>query len=107
MGGHDVGRYSPRIVRPDHCRRIASLVLGRRARQESDALLGWPARWQLVDCICERPWPGQIRWRRAGAKFRKSKPREHALEQTVQSLFKNRHGGSALPGIRTVVGWTR
>ena len=49
LGGHDAGRHPPRAVRPDHHRRIAAVLLGRRARQESDALQRRPARRQLAD----------------------------------------------------------
>ncbi len=49
LGGHDAGRASPRAVRPDHHRRLAAVLLGRRARQESDALQRRPAGRQLAD----------------------------------------------------------
>ena len=35
LGGHDARRHPARTVRPDHHRRLAAVVLGRRARQES------------------------------------------------------------------------
>ena len=38
LGGHDAGGDPSRAVRPDHHRRLAAVLLGRRARQESDAL---------------------------------------------------------------------
>ena len=38
LGDHDAGRHPSRTVRSDHRRGIAVVVLGRRARQESDAL---------------------------------------------------------------------
>ena len=43
LGGHDARRAAARIVRPHHRRRIAALLLGRRARQVSDALYRRPA----------------------------------------------------------------
>ena len=55
LGGHDAGRHPPGAVRPDHHRRIAAVLLGGRARQESDALLRRPAGRQLADGAHQRP----------------------------------------------------
>ena len=44
LGDDDGERAAPGAVRPDHHRGLAALLLGRRARQEPDALLGRPAR---------------------------------------------------------------
>ena len=49
LGDHDGSRSSPGIVRTDHCRRIAALVLGRRAREISHALFRRAAGRQLAD----------------------------------------------------------
>ena len=49
LGGHDARRHPPGAVRPDHHRRLAAVLLGGRARQESDALQRRPARRQLAD----------------------------------------------------------
>ena len=39
LGGDDAGRPPAGTVRPDHHRRLAAVLLGRRARPEPDALL--------------------------------------------------------------------
>ena len=64
-----------------------------RARQESDALHRRSARRQLADRPRQRSRPRQIRRRLAGAEFRESEPRQHAVDQAVQSLFQDRHRG--------------
>jgi hypothetical protein len=43
LGGDDRRRHAAGLVRPDHHRRLADVLLGRRARKESDALLRRPA----------------------------------------------------------------
>ena len=49
LGDHDARRDPARAVRPDHHRRLAAVLLGRRARQEPDALQRRAARRQLAD----------------------------------------------------------
>ena len=88
--------HPSRTVRPDHRRRLAAVLLGRRARQESDALHRRPARRQLADRADQRSRPRQVRRRLAGAEFREPEPGQHALDQAVQSLFQDRHRGAAL-----------
>ena len=44
LGGHDPGLAAAGTVWPDHHRRRAVVLLGRRSRQEPDALFGRPAR---------------------------------------------------------------
>ena len=83
------------------------VVLGRRARQESDALQRRPAGRQLVDRLRQRSRPWQVRRRLARAEFREPESREHALEQAVQPLFQDRHRGAALSGFRALVGRPR
>ena len=43
LGGHDPGLAAAGVVRPAHHRRRAAVLLGRRSRQEPDALFGRPA----------------------------------------------------------------
>jgi 2,5-dihydroxypyridine 5,6-dioxygenase len=53
FGMNPKARYEapPRIVRPHHYRRVAAVILGRRARQVSDALQRRSAGRQLADCF--------------------------------------------------------
>ena len=64
-----------RAVRPDHHRRRAAVLLGRRSRQESDALFRRPARRQLADRADQRSRRRQVRRRLAGAEFREHESR--------------------------------
>ena len=80
-------------VRTAHHRRCAARLLGRRARQISDALFGRPARRKLADRADQRSRRRQVRWRLAGAEFREPEPVEHAVDQAVQRLFQGRHRG--------------
>ena len=107
LGRDDAGGDPPRIVRPHHRGGIAAVVLGRRARQESDALQRRPARRQLADRAHRRSRPRQVRRRLAGAEFREPESGEHAVEQAVQPLFQDRHRSTALPGLRALVGRPR
>ena len=88
MGGHDAGGDPSRTVRPDHRRRIAAVLLGGRARQESHALQRRLAGRQLADRAGQRSRQRQVRRRLAGAELREPEPRQHALDQAVQPLFQ-------------------
>ena len=68
---------------------------------------GWVAGRQLADRFDQRPRPRKIRRRLAGAEFREPESRQYALEQTIQSLFQDRHRSAALSGFRKVVGRPR
>ncbi len=61
---------APGIVRPDHHRRLAAVVLGRRARQVSDALQRRATGRQLAHGLGRRSRSRQVRRRLAGAEFR-------------------------------------
>ena len=79
------------VVRADdHCRR-AVVLLGRRPRQESDALFRRPAGRKLADGADQRSRRRQVRRRVAGAELREHESLEHALDQAIQRLFESRH----------------
>ena len=107
LGDDDGERAPPGALRPDHHRGLAALLLGRRARQEPDALLGRPARWLVADRADRRPRRRRLRRRLAGAELREPEPGEHPLDQAVQRLVQDRHRGRALPWLREVLGRAR
>ena len=107
LGDDDGERAPPGALRPDHHRRLAALLLGRRARQEPDALLGRPARRLVADRADRRPRRRRLRRRLAGAELREPEPGEHPLDQAVQRLVQDRHRGRALPRLREVLGRPR
>jgi hypothetical protein len=57
--------------------------------------------------VGRRSRPRQVRRLLAGAEFREPEPRQHAVDQAVQSLFQDRHRGAALSRLRALVGWPR
>ena len=58
-----------RAVRPDHRRRVAPVVLGRRGRREPHALHRRPGRRQLDDGADQRPGQRQVRRRPPGRRI--------------------------------------
>ena len=62
-------------------------VHGKNPMRYSGGLLG--GSW--LTALHQRSRPRQVRRRLAGAEFREPEPREHALDQAVQSLFQDRH----------------
>ena len=104
LGGHDPGLAAAGAVRPDDHRRRAVVLLGRRPRQEPDALFGRPAGRKLADRADQRSRRRQVRRRVAGPEFREHESLEHALDQAVQRLFEGRHRGGSLSRVRALVG---
>src|SRR5262249_48529074 len=102
-GDHDGSGPSSGIIRPHYRCRSSALVLGRCAREKPHALFGRIAGGQLADRVRKRPRTRQVRWRLVGAKFREPKSGHHTMEQAVQSLFEDRHGGTPLSRIREMV----
>ena len=103
--GHDAGgRDQARAVRPDHRRRRAALLLGRRARPEPDALFRRPLWRQLADGAGRRSRPRHLRRGGAGPELREHEPVQHALVQAVRPLRQDRHRGAALSRLREMVG---
>ena len=77
--------------RPDHAGRLAALLLGRRARQEPDALSRRPAGRHLADRARRRSRQRHLRRRQPGRQLRVAQPGQHLLEQGLQRLFEGRH----------------
>ena len=106
--GRAAGGGDPaRAVRPDHRRRLAAVVLGRRRRREPDALHRRPGRRQLGDRARRRPRQRQVRRRHAGREFREPESVEHLVDQEVQPLVEGRYRRAALHRVREVVGRPR
>ncbi len=107
MGGDDAGGHPPRAVRTHHRRRLAAVILGRRARKVSDALQRRPAGRQLVDRLAATSVKGSstaLGWCRIP---KGPESGEHAVDQAVQPLFQDRYRGAALSGLRALVGRPR
>ena len=103
--GDDAGGGDPAgVVRPADHRRRALVLLGRRARQEPDALFGRPQRRQLADGAGGRPRRRHLRRRRPGPELREHEPGQHALVQAVQPVRQGRQRGPALSRVREMVG---
>ena len=93
--------------RSDSRRRDAFVILGRRAREEPDALSRRPAGRDMAHLVGGRSRSRRFRRREPDFQFRVWQPREHVLEKALQCLRQCRHGGKALSGIREVVGQPR
>ena len=70
-----------RAVRPDHRRRLAAVLLGRRARRESRCATPAACWRQLADGAGQRPGQRHVRRRPPGREFREPESRQHALDQ--------------------------
>ena len=99
-----MSRDSPGACRPDHARRIAAFLLGRRARQEPDALSRRAAGRDLADLAGRRSRQRHFRRRQSRREFRVAAPRQHLLEEDLQRLFEGRHRAAAVSRIREMVG---
>ncbi len=91
VGGHAACSHEARAFRADHRRRLAALLLGRRARREPHALHRRPARRQLADRPDGRPRQRQVRRRLARQQLREPQPSQHLLDQALQPLLQDRH----------------
>ena len=92
------------MSRRDHAGRNAALLLGRGARQESDALSRRYARRRVADGACGRHGRGDLRRRESHRQFRVPEPGEHLLDEALQRLFQGRFRDGTLPRIRNLVG---
>ena len=99
----DGGLYAPRSRRADPDRRRAALLLGRRARQESDALPGRHARRELAYPADERSRQRPLRRRLAGRELRQRQTFQHLLGQAIQRLGEPGTAGEPLPSVREMV----
>ena len=106
LGGYDPGLAAARAVRAAHHRRRAVVLLGRRPRQEPDALFRWAAGRKLADGGYQRSRRRQVRRCMAGPELREHESLEHAVDQAVQRLFQGRYGGGSVSRVRTLVGRT-
>ena len=88
LADHDDGGDLPQPDRADHAGRFAAVLLGRRARQEPDALPRWPARRHLADDARRRHGQWHFRRRQSGRQLRVAKSRQHLLDQGLQRLFE-------------------
>ena len=104
LADHDDGGGPAGIGRGDHAGRHAALLLGRRSRQESDALPWRRARRHVADRARRRHGRRDFRRRRPRRQFRVAQSRQHPLDQALQRLFQGRFGDRALPRIRNLVG---
>ena len=99
----DGGLYAPRSRGADPHRRGAALLLGRRARQESDALFGRRARRELAYPPDERSQQRPLRRLLAGRQFRQRPPFQHPMGQAIQRLGEPGTAGEPLPSVREMV----
>ena len=104
LADHDDGGAAAGTRRPDHAGRIAAVLLGRRARQEPDALSRRRARRHLADRAHRRPRQRHLRRRPPDRQFRIRQPGQHLLEEALRRLFQGRYRGAAVPRIRDLVG---
>ena len=95
---------NPDLTGSDHAGRLAAVLLGRRARQEPDALPGRRAGRHLADRAVRRPGQRHLRRRQSGGQLRVAEPRQHLLDQGLQRLFEGRYRERAVPRLRDLVG---
>ena len=80
------------------------VLLGRRPRQEPDAVQRWPARRNLDRAPHGRPGRRHLRRRLVHHELRQPQPRQYALDEAVQRLGRAGKGEGPLPAVREVVG---
>ena len=95
---------APELFGPDHPGRLAAVLLGRRERQEPDALPGRAARRHLADGAGGRSRPWHFRRRQPGGQFRDHEPGQYLLAEGLQRLLAHRQRAGAVPRLRDVVG---
>ena len=104
LADHDDGRDPARAVRPDPAGRLAALLLGGRARPQSDALSRRHAGRHMADGAGRRSRQRHLRRRQPGRQLRIAQSGEHLLGEALRPLFQGRHRSRALPRLRDLVG---
>ena len=88
LADHDDGRDPPGAVRADHARRLAAVLLGGRARPQSDALSRRHARRHLDDGAGGRSRQRRLRRRQPRRQFRIAESGEHLLGKGLRRSIR-------------------